>query len=240
MANAPGLARRFYAAASVGPTGGGFTVKLDARTLRTPAGAPFVVPSRALAQACTEEWAAQGEYVTPATMPLTQLAFATLDWCAPAREERVAYVVAYGETDLCAHRAEAPEGLVARQAAAWDPIVEWAEETLGVRLPVVTGVMAAPSNAEALAALRGAATRLDDFRLMALTQAVGVTGSALIGFALLHRRLEAQAAFEAAALDDLWSQERWGEDAEARARLLRIRNELEALERFIAAIEAQA
>ncbi|MEQ1706964.1 MAG: ATP12 family protein [Terricaulis sp.] len=231
--NAP---RPFYKHASVSEVASGYGVTLDARALKTPAGAEFMVPARALAEACAEEWNAQGEHILPASMPLTQLAFAALDGGEGARAERIAYILKFAETDLCCHRAEAPAALVARQAAVWDPLVAWGEAELGARLPVVVGVIAAEVGAGAFDALRSHAEALDDFRLAALTQATALAGSVLIGFALLHGRLNAEASFAAASLDDLWSLEHWGEDAEARGRLIGLRRELDAAARFIQAL----
>ncbi|MEZ5996232.1 MAG: ATP12 family protein [Hyphomonadaceae bacterium] len=231
--------RRFYKRASAcSIEAGGACVKLDERTLRTPAGAEFRAPTLALAQACAEEWNAQGEHIIPASMPVTQLAFAALDWTAKSRDKIVEYVTAFGETDLCCHRADAPADLVSRQAAAWDPLIAWGADALGARLAVVTGVIAAPANASALAALKSRANRLDDFRLTALSQAAGLAGSALIAFALLEGRLGAEAAFAASALDNLYALEKWGEDAEARQQLERLRHDLLALERFVRALSA--
>lgn len=237
MTEAP-APRRFYKEAVVAPAeGGGFAVLLDARALRTPGGAPFIVPTEALAAACAKEWNAQGEHILPASMPVTQLAFASLDWTGDRRGDRIAYIAAYGETDLCCHRAETPSELAARQAAIWDPLVEWGDSELGARLPVVTGVIAAAVDESALDTLRAHAEALDDFRLTALTQATGLAGSALIGAALLRGRLGAEEAFAAASLDDIWSLEHWGEDEEARARLERMRMEFDAVARFLAALD---
>lgn len=232
----PAPARRFYKQAAAQSAEGAFTVALDTRTLKTPAGAPFRASTRALAEACAAEWQAQGDHILPASMPITQLAFAALDWTAKDRQSRIDYVASYGETDLCCHRADSPEALVARQAAAWDPLVAWGARELGVALPVVTGVVAARVPPATLDAIRNHAGALDDFRLTALSQAAGLSGSMLIAFALLQGELTAARAFEAAALDDLWSLERWGEDAEARTRLERMRAEFEALATFIAAV----
>lgn len=224
--------RRFYKAARTNRTSDGYGVTLDGRTLRTPSQTPFLAPTRALAEAVADEWAAQGERILPASMPITQLAFAAVD-ARGKRDERVEYVVAFAQTDLCCHRAEAPMELVARQAAAWGPLVAWGEEALGVSLPVVTGIIAANVPPGALARLRERTRALDDFRLTALAQATGLAGSALIGFALVEGRINAAEAFSAAALDDLWSQEHWGEDEEAAAGLERLKRDLEAVERFL-------
>jgi len=211
-------ARRFYKQAVAQALDGAFTVALDGRTLKTPAGAPF--------------------RVLPAAMAITQLAFAAIDWTGRDRTSRINYIASYGETDLCCHRAGSPEGLVARQAATWDPLVAWGRRELGVVLPVVTGIVAARAASETLAAISERAALLDDFHLTALSQATGLSGSMLIAFALLYGEVDAQRAFEAAALDDLWSLERWGEDAEARTRLMRMRAEFDALAAFIACLSA--
>lgn len=232
MSDAPPYARRFYKQAAVDEAG--FGVRLDARALKTPRGGAFAAPTRALAEAVAAEWDAQGQHILPASMPLTQLAFAALDGGDAARVERIAYVLKYAETDLCCHRADAPAELVARQAEAWDPLVQWGREQ-GLALPVVTGVLAAEVPGESLAALGARTDALDDFRLTALAQAVGVSGSALIALALLEGRVDSDTAFIAAALDDLWSQERWGADGEAQARLARLKRDLSAVERFVRA-----
>ncbi len=229
-------ARRFYSSVAAFEAEGGFGVALDKRRLRTPVGAPLVAPTRALAEACAAEWEAQGEHIIPASMPVTQLTFAAIDWTADSRAQRAEYAVSYAGTDLCCHRADTPAELVARQAAAWDPLVAWGADALSARLPVVSGVVAANVPAAALDSLRSRAASLDDFRLTALSQAAGLTGSALIGFAMVEGRLDAAEAFAAAALDNLWSLERWGEDAEARSRLDRVRAELDVLAQFIAMI----
>jgi chaperone required for assembly of F1-ATPase len=230
------LPRRFYTTATVADDGAG--VMLDARRLKTPRGAAFAAPTRALAKAIAAEWAAQGEFIAPSRMPLTQLSFTAIDHTPGRRDELIAYIAKFGETDLVCHRAEAPAPLVARQSTMWDPIVVWAAHDLGVVLPVVTGVVAAAVPAECTETLSAQAGALDDFHLTALAQAAGLAGSALIAFALIRQRIDAETAFAIAALDDLWSQEQWGQDAEAQDRLDSHRAEFENIARFIAALGA--
>ncbi|MBC7768784.1 MAG: ATPase [Phycisphaerales bacterium] len=227
--------RRFYKTAAVAPDGAG--IVLDERRLRTPGGAAFAAPTRALAQAMAAEWEAQEASIVPASMPLTQLAFAAIETTPRRRGELLAHVAKYAETDLLCHRAETPQALVNRQAALWDPILEWSREAMGAAPQVVAGIIAAPAAAGVTEALRGRAQSLDDFRLTALAHAVGVSGSAIIGFALMYGAIDAARAFEAAALDELWSLERWGEDAEARTRLDRLNIDFEAIELFFKALQ---
>jgi chaperone required for assembly of F1-ATPase len=228
------LPRRFYTNATVSDDGLG--VMLDARRLKTARGNAFAAPTRTLAEAMAAEWAAQGEFIAPSSMPLTQLAFVAIDHTPGRRDEVVQYIAKFGETDLVCHRAASPPALVARQSTMWDPIVVWAAHDLGVVLPVVIGVVAAAVPAESTETLAAHAASLDDFQLTALAQATGLAGSVLIAFALLRQRIDAETAFALAALDDLWSQEQWGQDAEAQDRLDSHRAEFENIARFVAAL----
>jgi len=228
--------RRFYASATPAEEGGAHIVRLDQRTLRTPAGKPLRLPTQALARSVAAEWEAQGELIAPSTMPITRFAFAAIDLMPHKCAEIARDLAKYIETDLVAHRAEAPPPLVRRQAELWDPIVAWAEQRLHMRVPVVTGVVPAEVPARRRSVLEREIDALDDFRALALAQAVTLAGSILIGLAFLEGELDAEAAFAAAALDELWSLENWGEDAEARARLEGQRAEWVALRRFVRAL----
>ncbi len=230
--------RRFYAQATFSPAdSGGFAVLLDGRTLRTPMKTHLVLPSEALGAQVAAEWAGQADVVRPETMPLTRLANVALDRTPHARADMAAMIRGYGETDLLCHRADSPEALVARQAAAWDPPLAWAAQSLGVTLIPVAGVMATEQHPASLDRIEATALALDDFALTGLAHAVGLTGSAVLGLALAHEaQFRGEALFAAAALDELWSRETWGEDADLTARLDRLRGELAALAAWFLAL----
>jgi chaperone required for assembly of F1-ATPase len=233
MSDAPQHPKRFYKTATVTDANG---VLLDARNLNTPGGARFLAPTRALADAVAAEWDAQGERIVPSTMPLTQLGFAALDWTPKSRDQLAQYVANYVETDLVAHRADSPVELVARQAEHWDPLLAWATQAHSVALPVVTGVIAAQVDPQMRVRVAAHAASLDDFRLTALGQAAGLAGSAIIALAMLAGRLDAEAAYQAGSLDMIWSLEKWGEDAEGRAKLDSQRAEFHNIARFVQAL----
>ena len=122
----PSLWRRFYREAAVAELEGGFAVLLDGKPVRTPARRPLAAPTRALGEALAAEWEAQSEVVDPLWMPLTRLANTIIDGVATSAEAVAADVVKYLGSDLVFYRAEQPEGLVARQARHWDPLIAWA------------------------------------------------------------------------------------------------------------------
>ena len=139
----------------------------------------------------------------------------------------------YAESDLLCYRAERPAALVARQARAWQPWLDWAARTYGARLRAVTGVMHVAQDAEALEALRRAVAAQTTPVLAGLGLAVPALGSLVLGLALADGALDAGMAHELASLDELFQVEQWGEDAEATARRERIAEELALAERFI-------
>ena len=229
----PRLPKRFYRVAQAGAVEGGHAILLDGRSVKTPSRQVLAVPHAALARAMAEEWAGQGEYIDPRSMWLTKLANTALDLVLPRRAAVIAEIVNFAGTDLLCYRADAPAALVARQTAEWEPLLRWAAEAHGIRLKVTTGIVHVAQDAAALAAYGRALERLDHFRLAALHNAVTLTGSAIIGLALIERRLDAGSAFAAAHLDEAWQMEISGRDAEEEARLARRRAELDETSRFL-------
>src|SRR5215217_6136668 len=61
----PALPKRFYKEAGVEERDGVFSLVLDGRPAKTPGRQALAVPTRGLAEALAEEWAAQGQEVDP-------------------------------------------------------------------------------------------------------------------------------------------------------------------------------
>ncbi len=207
--------RRFWREAGIAPVAGGFEVRLDGRPVRTPAKAPLVLPSAALAAAIATEWDAQSEAVKPQTMPLTRLANSAADTVAANHAAVAALVAAYGGTDLVCYRAEAPVALAERQAAGWDPLVDWAAATLGAPLRVGHGVVHIAQPEASLAALSRHVAALDHWDLTALHELVALSGSLVIGLAAIRTDRPRAALWAASRIDEDWQQDVWGYDEEA-------------------------
>ena len=232
------LSKRFYTSVTVapcepsagGPTrdgtahGSGRTsvrVLLDAKPALTPKSRELVLPALALANAVAGEWDAQRPSIDPASMPLTRLVNTVIDGVQGRESEVREDIVKFAGSDLLCYRAEGPEKLVALQAATWDPILAWANSTLRIPLAPSRGVMPAPQGRESFHQAGHAVARLDAFRLAALHVMVTLTGSAILGLAVLNAHLSAEAAWAAAHVDEDWQIAHWGEDTEAVARRLR-------------------
>ena len=208
-------AKRFWKASEVVETEGGYTVTLDGRGVKTPAKTPLVVPTVALAQAIAQEWDAQDKEIKPLTMPVTRSANAALDKVSIQFEEVADMIAEYGGTDMLCYRAVGPEGLVARQADCWDPLLTWAEQDLGARLQTAAGVMHLAQDETALKTLHGKVHELTAFELAAFHDLVGLSGSLILGFAAIHDFRPIEERWELSRLDEVWQQEQWGVDEEA-------------------------
>jgi chaperone required for assembly of F1-ATPase len=211
-----------------------YQVLLDDRPIKTPRKRRLALPAEAIAEAVAAEWRQQRETIDPATMPLTRIANSAIDAVADHMSEVAADIAAFAASDLLCYRAEAPLELVARQRAAWDPVIAWAETALGTRLVVASGIMPV----EQPPSLRTGVLRLlagaGPFRLACLHVLTTLTGSALLALAHGAGRVSADEAWAAALIDEDWQIEQWGEDSEAAARRSFRRAELEAAARMLA------
>jgi chaperone required for assembly of F1-ATPase len=211
------LRRRFYAQATTAPAAAGHAVLLDDKPVRTPARRSLAAPTLALAQAIAAEWQAQHDVIDPAKMPLTRLANAIIDGVVDAQAPVAAEVGKYLASDLLLYRADAPPGLIERQARHWDPILAWVRQALGADFKLGQGIVYVAQPEVALAVAR-AAIPGDPWRLGAAYTVTTLTGSALIALAMARGALAAEAAWQAAHVDEDWNMAQWGRDEMVLAR----------------------
>jgi chaperone required for assembly of F1-ATPase len=230
--------KRFYKTVAVTENDAGFVVTLDGKTLRSPGKHALNLPNPALAAAVAAEWDLQGEDIKPATMPLMTLACTAIDLPPEKRDAVAAEAVKYAGTDLLCYRAEAPESLVARERAAWQPLLDWAADRFDAPLRVTAGIVPIEQPADSLKALHAVLDGLDTMRLVAVADLTSVCGSLILALALWDGRLDAAGAFAAAELDESYQNERWGEDAEALVRRRRVEREIRAGAEFLRLLRA--
>jgi chaperone required for assembly of F1-ATPase len=209
--------KKFWKDTSVSKTEAGFAVLLDGRGLKTPAKTQVVVPSQAIADALAAEWDADVEEIDPVAMPVTRWANAALDKVALQHAEVADMLADYGGTDLLCYRADSPEALTARQAALWDPILDWAAEALEARLTPTQGVMFQAQDEVALKRLRASVHALDNFELSAFHDLVALSGSLILAFAAIKELKPVEELWSLSRVDELWQEEQWGRDEAAHA-----------------------
>jgi chaperone required for assembly of F1-ATPase len=211
--------KRFYKTATVAEeAANAFQVLLDGRSIKTPAGRTLSLPTAALAAAVADEWNAQGEFITPATLPLTKLANTAIDGVEDRKAEVIDDIVRYAASDAICYRAAYPAGLAERQSELWDPILNWVERDYGAVFSKASGIAHREQPPESLAAVRDAISGLNSYQLAALHVMTGLTGSALIPLAYVNGFLGLEEAWRAGHVDEDWQSSHWGEDFEAARR----------------------
>ncbi|MBS3651427.1 ATPase [Pseudaminobacter sp. 19-2017] len=232
------LPKRFYKDVSVAAgENGGYVVKLDGRTAKTPAGTVIELPTETAARLVADEFDAQAEVIDPVTMPVMRLVNTAIDGVARQADAVLEDILRFASSDLLCYRADGPEGLVQRQNEHWDSVLDWARSTLGARMNLAEGVMHVEQPRESIGALgvhlRG---RAEPLRLAALHVMTSLTGSALLALAVEAKARNVEDAWTAAHVDEDWQIEHWGQDAEAMARRSNRKREMVAAARLIEAL----
>jgi chaperone required for assembly of F1-ATPase len=231
------VVKRFWDQATAEPVNGCYAILLDGKPMHLPGGATLRLAHPPLAHAVAAEWqlagGGKGGDMSFADTPLTRLAGTAQVRIGADPWPVVDGIARYGESDLLCYRAAAPEALVRRQEAAWQPWLDWAEQRYGAKLRVTAGIITIRQHRGSVAALRAAVGALDPWALAALGVAVPALGSLVLGLALAEQRLDPAAAHALGALEELFQAEQWGEDAQAAARRQAVADEIALAARLI-------
>ncbi len=226
------MTKRFYQNVTVAAVTDGHEVRLDDRPVRTPLSKNMILPAP-LAEAVAQEWATQPEKIDPMSMVLTQLSNAAIDHVTARVPETITEISRVGESDLLCYRAESPSELVSQQQLAWQPWLEWAAEKYGARLQVTNSILPVKQNNEALASLRTRVASCGRFSLTGLRAVVPITGSLVLGLAVLDKELTADDAWALSRLEAEHQVSKWGEDEEAKSAADAHRAALQVAVRFL-------
>ena len=222
------LPKRFYKDVAAGPVDGGFVVTLDGRPVRTPGKKlAVVVPAAAIATAMAEEWAAQGEIIDPATMPMVRLVNSAVESgeeMIPAFREEV---IKFAGSDLLLYRAESPRELVSEQELLWDNALTVLARHFGISFQPTMGII---HQAQPKATLDRLAEVLVGENLLVMTALVsitGLTGSGLLAIGLWNKLFSPDQVWKAAHVDEDYQIAQWGQDEEAADRRAKRRVEFD-------------
>lgn len=225
--------KRFYDAVTTEPVDGGFQICLDGRPVRTPLKALLVAAHKPLADAVVQEWASQDGEIDLMSMPLTALLNVAADHVESRRDEVVAEIASYIETDLLCYRDDKQAELQELQEARWQPVLDWADSALSIRLSVTGGVLPISQPPEAKRTLVVILEGMDPLALTAMLKLAPLFGSALLGLAVIHGRFSAEEAYDLSVLEDVWQEQKWGQDDEASQRRASLREEGVAVGRLL-------
>ena len=211
-------AKRFWTDVTVSEREAGYTIALDNRPVRTPGKFELILPTRDMAEKVADEWRAVDKVVDPTAMHWTRSANSAIEKVGLNRTGVEAHLAEYAATDLLCYRAEGPDELIARQAAAWDPLLDRAMSELGASLNVTQGVMPVDQPPASIARLAEEMTGLNDFELTGFHDLVTLSGSFVIAVAALQNWDSLAALWAASNVDETFQIEQWGADEEATER----------------------
>jgi chaperone required for assembly of F1-ATPase len=179
---------------------------------------PVIVPAAPIATAMAAEWAAQREFIDPATMPMVRLinsAVESGEEMVPAFREEV---IKFAGGDLMLYRAESPQELVSEQELAWDKALTSLARHFGVSFQPTMGIIHQPQPKATLDRLAEVLTGENLFTLTALVSITGLTGSGLLAMGLWHQLFSPDQVWAAAHVDEDYQIALWGVDEEAAER----------------------
>ena len=222
------FAKRFYQDVTTAQAEGGWLVKLDGRTLKTPGKFTLLIRNQKAAQLVAAEWNAQAEHIRPETMPVTRLLNVVVEQTPENRDALIAEARKYAGTDVLCYREGEMRLQAEEQAEKWDPVLIWAAEQ-GVALKTTDSLIAIEQDETALDALAEYARSLENMPLTLFVHLVAVFGSAILAMAVMKAHLTGGEAYELSRFDEIWQIKYWGEDEDAKERSDTIRAEVKSL-----------
>lgn len=142
----------------------------------------------------------------------------------------VAQLDKFAPTDLLFFFSDKPE-LFCIQQQKWQPILDWAKDVLQTEL-AVTDSLSVPDNKNLPDALHKAAKKLSNEQFCAWYAAALNMRSVILGLALVMGKITAIQAAELAVLEELWQNEKWGEDELELQKRQAKADELKVIEEF--------
>lgn len=123
--------------------------------------------------------------------------------------------------------------LISRQEDVWRPLLDWAKKCFDADLYKTHGLEVPEQNRSAEGRLHLFMDKLSNNELAAFYEAALDMRSVLLAAALVKKRINADEAFNAAFLEELWQNENWGSDEESVVRREDIHDELRQVEEFL-------
>lgn len=223
---------------SITPDTSGHAVCANGKVMLTPGKHPFVLPAQALAKAICTEWQANPKF-TPASHPLTSLAYTAIDRIAGQEEAIIEALLVFVDTDTLSYRDTGENKLLAdRQKKEWDPVLDWVGAVVGAQFQVTQGIMPIDQPPEVQAGFRKVFEKLDVMRLAAASVLASCCSSMILALAVVKGHVDGEKAFLLSRLEEDTQAEAWGRDPEAESRAQRLKNEILAATHFLRLLEA--
>lgn len=148
------------------------------------------------------------------------------------RPEIIDKLMKYTATDMLLFWGTDRE-LIAEQQKHWEPLIKWAEKEFDGKFNKTHGFDVNEENQESGYRLKAFLESLSDRELAAYYLAALNMRSVLLAAALVKKRITAEQAYQAAYLEQLFQENKWGKDEDAAAKLAERKKELYEIEDFL-------
>ncbi|MBE6448295.1 MAG: hypothetical protein E7018_03240 [Alphaproteobacteria bacterium] len=151
---------------------------------------------------------------------------------ASYRDDIIAKLMQYAATDMLLFWGT-DANLLEKQEKEWTPVLNWAREEFGEKYKTTKSLDVQKENLDSGKGLKSFMEKLSDKQLAAFYLAALNMRSVLLASALVKGKLNAEQAYKAAYLEELFQADAWGKDAEAEARRHERHQELSDIELFL-------
>ena len=193
-----------------------FLIYLDEKCLKSDQGNNIKLPAQ-LAEEVVREWNANDKVDTIKKSFFTKFCFAVIDMTQKERKNVVGRLVAYGSCNPICYIADEPKKLYVKQKKLYDPIINWTQKFLSIKLNIGSGLLFIEQPPLNSGKIKQSIKDLDDFHLTTLHELTKSLGSLFTSLALYNKIITPEIAWEVANVEDNFRIEIWGEVEEETA-----------------------
>lgn len=148
------------------------------------------------------------------------------------KQEIIDKMCEFAQTDVLLFWNDNPE-LASRQNEFWFPVLRWIGQELNIQLKTSTSIDVPDQEEKFGVALKRYLEKFSDEELIAFYKAALDMRSVMLAAALVKGKIDAEQAFQAAYLEELWQAEKWGKVEDAEKSRERAKADLVEIEKFL-------
>ena len=189
---------------------GSFQLMLDHTLLQTPLKNDFRISNRHIANKVVAEWSKLSGEIKLNEMPYTLSCFLSIDRNPRETNSLKHELVLYGMSDLLLYRAEQSSELEILQSQFWDPLVGWMYSRYKILLQTTNCIAPKTQEKNLYPKIASIVHLRNSIALTALKDIVKISGSLIIGLAIIESEITPKKAWKIVTIDETWQKSSWG------------------------------
>lgn len=205
--------KRFYNDVEVNEEAGNYIIRLDGKQVKTPAGYDLALPSAAAAGLVEREFSAQKQDINPMTMPITRIVNTVIDGIKADPQPILEDILRMLSHDALFYRACAPVALALKQAQCWDSLLDEIAQLTGAEFETTVELSYVAQPAVSIKLISGFLRQFTSpFAIGSLHVMASLLSSVLLALLLATKKITLLQAWQAANIEENWTNEKWGSD----------------------------